>query len=341
MALIKQAALAQYLARSFVPIYILIGQDSYLLNQAAETIRHNWQQKKSESETTIFYLNSPADWSSLEEKTSNYCLFSQKQLIDARYDKKNLETPAKNFFSHYLQQSNEDCLLLIRAPNLAAKQLQPWINNPQVLVVQVVALTDLAMESWITNQLKEKQINFEKEVPRLIQQYTKGNMLASVQVLQKIELVLEENQCLTLALCKEQLVDQCDYQLFELSDACLSGQLAKAIHLLRFAAQNGEEPSLILWILAQDLRQLIQLKTLLSQKISFSEACQQLKIWSQRANFYQTALRRVELEQLLQLLKDCKKIDENIKTNQSFQIWQAMERIALALCLKKEEHPVD
>ena len=335
--LIKQQALASHLRHKLAPLYLLFGQDPFLLNQAAESIKLTWKTiNQNELEETIIHINNPSDWTLLDEEANSYSLFAQHIFIDIRFEKKSLDASGKEFITRYLQNINPHCLLVLRAPNLSQKQLQWLLNEDSAHVVQVNSLNALAIQNWIAEQLQLKAIQFEQGVPTLIHQFTQGNMLACAQVIEKLDLIKDEQTVFTRELVKEQLVDQCDYQLFELAEACLSKNSDKVIQLIRYAYNTKAEPSLVLWILAQEIRLLIQLIELTRQSVPFNTACNQLKIWPQRAKLYQTTLKQINLNVLLDLLHFCKTIDERIKSNQNRQVWHALEQIALSLCLAKQ-----
>lgn len=132
---------------------------------------------------------------------------------------------------------------------------------------------------------------------------------------------------------QEHLSDQCEHDLFELVNACLLGQSDKAIQILRHAANNKTEATLVLWILSQEIRIIMQLHHLLELKSDIKSACDQLKIWQQRINLYQTCYKRFTKETLIKLHRCCYSIDERIKSNINTQVWNALENIALSLCL--------
>lgn len=328
---IKCQALEQHLRQKLHALYILTGQDHYLLNEAALSIKKAWRGRGECDETTL-QLNGPADWEQLHEEANSYSLFSELVLIDARCDKKTIEATGKKILKKYVANVNSRCLIILRAPHVPNKQLQLFANNEHTMLVQAYPLTPAELEKWITTQLKKHAILHEAKVPSLIHQYTQGNMLACAQVIEKLNLILNQGEILTMNMALEQLSDQCDYQLYELANACLSARHEKAIHLLRQACENKTEPTLILWLLSQEIRQLIQLDHLRKQSISFTTACSQLKIWPQNARAYETTLARVSLARLEQLLHSCHQLDKQIKSNQSPTIWYGLENVALALC---------
>lgn len=329
--LIKYQALASHLQRKTHPVYVLIGQEHYLLNDAAFMIKKAWRQKGECDETTL-HLNSTADWNLLLDEANSYSLFSEWVLLDARHDKKSIDAAAKQIMTRYLQEINPRCLIVLRAPNVPAKQLQWLANHEHVLVVQAFPLTAAALKNWITSQLKSHSLQFEQEISGLIQQYGEGNMLACAQVVEKLALVCDEGMVLNKQDVLAQLIDQSDYQLYELADACLAANGEKAIHLLRQACVQKTEPTLILWLLAQEIRLLIQLSHKLKLSPAFNNACSELKIWPQRAPLYQKTLARLPVTKLYHLLEVCKELDGKIKSNKNHQLWNSFEQLALSLC---------
>lgn len=258
-------------------------------------------------------------------------MFSDSTVLTIFYDKKTLDSTGKKIISDYLKNTNPQCFLIIRTPNIPAKQLQ-WLtalNN--VLLIVHYALTNEAMNNWIREQFSKHSLSYDNDVPALIQQYTQGNMLASAQVIEKISLNFSAPSHVSSKEALEHVFNQCEHNLFELIDACLLGQVDKSIQILRHAT-NKTEPTLVLWMLAQEIRLLLQLNHLMKQKIDFKTACAQLKIWPQRTGLFQTALKRLSYDFLRELLRYSLSIDEQIKSNLNTQTWNGIERVILSLC---------
>jgi DNA polymerase-3 subunit delta len=336
--LLKQQALISHLKQKpLSSLYILIGQDHYLLNNAANNIKLTWREQGVDNscDETILYINESKDWSEVTAAANSYSLFANTTLIDVRFDKKALDSSAKEFLASYSKDPNPRCLILLRSPNLTMKQLQWIVPQNTVQLLQLFPLQGIAMQNWIREQLQQQNLNFDSQIPELIHRYTLGNMLASAQAVEKLKLLFDDKTTISINMAKEQLFDQCEYTVFELSDACLAGNAQKLMKHIRYASQNHTEPTLILWILTQDLRQLIQLIQLTQQNMSFNTACNQLKIWPKKVPLYQLALKRSNLTILLQLLRYSATIDARIKSNQTRNNWQSLELLALSLCLGK------
>lgn len=328
---IKYPALLQHLKKSTKPIYVLTGLDPYLLNDAVLNIKKAWRQQ-GEIDEKIIHINTPADWKSLQDEANSYSLFADLVLLDIRFDKKTMDATGKEAINQYLQNINSRSFIILQLSAVPAKQLQWLSNNEHVVLVQILPFSENELRHWIASQLTKGSITYHPDVPHLIYQYAQGNMLACAQVIEKLSLSFDKSQELTVADVEPQLIDQCDFELYELADACLASKEEKTLHLLRHAHNTRAEPTLILWLLTQEIRQLIQLLYLQKQDIPFSTACGLLKIWPKRTKLYETALARLSLAGLYQLLQVSRKVDEQIKTTQAYSIWYAIEKLALLFC---------
>lgn len=329
---IKPQALAPTLQRKTWPLSALVGNDHYLLDQAFTTIKTHIK-SANECDERMLTVQAADDWRLVREEANSYSLFASCTLLNIVYDKKTLDVAGKKALTEYLESKNDRCFMILRAPNLPAKQLTWLTNHEQALIVLAYPLPADGMKLWIATQLKTKSFSFTKEVPDIIYQYTQGNMLASAQVIEKLSLTHDNNSQIAAQDVLDHVFNQCDHNLYELVDACLLGQADKSVQILRQAANNKTESTLVLWMLTQEVRTLMQLIHAQNQKIDFKSACAQVKIWPQRVSMYQMALKRMQPKILPSLLHYCKTIDEYIKTGTNGNLWEALECLAISLAL--------
>lgn len=335
--LIKQSSLSIKLPKTFPAVWFLIGQEPYQLNAFAAAIKKQWHEQKNEVDCSIIDIVTPSDWLLLEQKANSYSLFSEAIMVDARYDKKTWDAMGKTVLDRYLKVVNPNCLVLIRAAELPLKQVQSVANNELVNIMLFSSPSPMVVKQWISEQLQKMVNQYDPQLPGLIQQYTDGNLLATAQLLDKLALIVDANQFLSIDEVKEHLSNQCAYSLFELADCCLQGNAIKCIQLLRQASVDKTEPTLVLWIFSQEVRLLLQLLQLTQEHHqSFRDSASQLKIWSHRIPIYQAAIKRYSIDLLIFLLRLCKELDGQIKSSQNKQIWQSFEILALSLCTGKK-----
>ena len=202
----------------------------------------------------------------------------------------------------------------------------------QVVVVVAQPLNEAALKQWIDTQLKNHSLQYPPPIVGLIYQYTQGNMAACAQAIEKIALTNAAGSQINEQQVLEHLFNQCEHSLYELIEACLKGQADKAIQILRQAANNKTEATLVLWMLTQEARVLSQLGDLIEQKMDANAACKQLKLWPSRLSLYQSRLRQSEDRVFERLLGYARRIDERIKSNLSEQAWHSLECFCLSFC---------
>ena len=127
------------------------------------------------------------------------------------------------------------------------------------------------------------------------------------------------------------LDDQSEYPIYELTDTCLNADYNKAIQRLRQAQNHSVEPTLLLWCLTQEIRQLINLHYQIQQGKSLQQACQILKIWSSKVGYYEKSIQRLSYESLLNLLQQAQAIDRLLKTGGIQKIWIELERLIMQM----------
>ncbi|MDP3704542.1 MAG: DNA polymerase III subunit delta [Legionellaceae bacterium] len=336
--MIKNTSLAHSLQNTIAPLYCLTGQDHFLINEATQLIKKAWR-SKGECDEKIVYINSTADWALCVQEANSYSLFAPYVLLDIRYEKKTIDASGKACIQAYLDNINPKSLVLIQATQVPTKQLQWLSNHKNAMLVQAIPLTASGLQSWIAQELQRRTMNYESSVPALIHQYSQNNMLACAQVIEKLSLINTTGLTFSIELVKEHLTDQCEYPLYDLADACLAANADKVIHLLRQVSQNRGEPTFILWLLSQEIRQLIQLSQHMNQSVPWNTACNQLKIWPQRVRLYEMAIKRFTLTQLYPLLQRCQQLDVQIKSTQSTYIWNELEHLALSICKNNRRSP--
>lgn len=294
--------------------YLLFGTEPYLMTQASLALKAFWQDL-GPYETQIMELDTVENWSNLSAKANQLALFSPRILLDARFNKKKLDALGKRICENYAHHINPNACIIIRAPFLQAKDLIWMKDLKNFIAVQLKSFSDAEFNRWIVKELNERLINFDAQVPKLIFEYTQGNLLAAAQVIEQISLTPLENKTLHITDLEKHLIDQTEFSLYQLSDACLSGKSATAIHCFRQIKQSSNDLNLILWILSQDLRLLLELKSLTSN-LSPSEACKRKSIWPSKTSLYLNALKRLSINQLELLLQTCHHLDCSLKSAQ-------------------------
>jgi len=355
--LIKQNGFQITLPQQLPSLFVINSQEIFLVEQFKQLFKQKWLLQKTNAppfgprdvEEVVDFnrmdVIQPTDWQQLSAYFGHYSLLTSLTVLDVNYDKKSFDAEGKRFCREYIERGDPDTLLLLYCPQLNASALKFLSDDQRAAVCTVKMPAEGLILRWIQEQLLQhfNSGTFNQSIPKLIYQYTQGNLLACYQVIQKIMIAEDRATPLSESIVQEHLQNACQYQLYDLSDACLSGDASKALLIFRYAIEHHFEPVLLLWVLAQEVRLLIQLHDLQSgaTRLSFQAAANQLKIWSSRTYLYQGALKRLIPQTLNALLSQCYEIDTNIKTSQNNQLVQQFELIILSLCIGKDMNPLE
>lgn len=318
-------ALDTHLKNNLLPVYLLTGSDPFLLNSCVDTLKKAWHKAHDgEAEEKRLHINHANDWADLIAEANTYSLFSEQRLINASWDKKTLDAKGKAALKAYASDINPNCMLILQAPLVPIRQWPDFSKHQDVALVTITSPNAAALLRWIENQLRYDKFTYARGVPNLIQEYTQGNMRAAAQTIERLALVHELGTYLDLDDVREQLVDERDYKLYELSGACLEGNMNKALDLVRRAKQDQTEPTLILWFITQELR--------LLEQISSGVSHQALNIRSFRTRQYQQASSRLARSDIHRLLRQSQALDVHIKSSPSALVWRLVEQLIMTMC---------
>ena len=103
------------------------------------------------------------------------------------------------------------------------------------------------------------------------------------------------------------------FDVFQLAGAWMKGDALRVSRLLDGLEEEGEEPVLLLWAVAEDIRTLIRLTAALKQGQNIQSLRNSLRLWGDKQTLAPMAAKRISINRLLDALKTCAKIDRIIK----------------------------
>jgi DNA polymerase III subunit delta len=118
------------------------------------------------------------------------------------------------------------------------------------------------------------------------------------------------------------------FHVFQLSEALLAGDAARVLRIVDGLAAEGEEPTLVLWCIAEELRSILQWSP---QPQGASRRL--LRGGRRRKELLRSAHQRVPRVRVWELLGTAARIDGLIKGSRKDEAWNALARLATELCI--------
>jgi DNA polymerase-3 subunit delta len=128
--------------------------------------------------------------------------------------------------------------------------------------------------------------------------------------------------------------DVARYDVFQLSEAWLAGDAARALRILAGLRAEGEPATLAVWQIAEDLHALACIAAEVRGGTSVQTALRNARVWGRRQNAMERAARRVGGADLAAMVTAAARLDALSKGIGRGDAWDDLAALALALCGK-------
>ncbi len=316
------------LKQGLKPAYLLSSDEVLLLQETRDKICQT-AYKAGFLQRELVIVGPDFNWQIIQQHLQTRPLFSEKSIIDLRLPR--WEAPISTLLLDYLNAPANDLLLIISIPKITSTQQKTkWFQHiravGEAIIIKPIGRYELPQ--WIQQKLNMMELEADTESIQLLSTWTEGNLLATQQVLEKLQL-LYPRQAINSDKMMSILNDNARFTVFDLSNAVLLGNIDRVIHIISHLQLEGVEPTLILWVLVREIRYLIQLLDQKQRGIPINQLLQ--KEWQSRKVMIKAALQRQNYQKLLQCLQNACKIDHIIKGLQHGSYWNELERLALSM----------
>lgn len=309
---ISSDKLAAQLKKKLPPFIWISGDEPLQQLEMSDAIRHKARQQGCE-ERVIFDVGPQFKWGQLLQATQNQSLFGGAQLIEVRLGSQKTGKEGSQVLQDLARQDRGQDIFLITSAKLDATQSKSaWYKalDAQGWFIPVWPVPRAQLPRWIEQRLAQHGLSAEPDALRLLAEKVEGNLLAAAQEIQKLLLFVSPGEPVTTHQLMELIQDASRFSLFDLADACLEGQLDRALRILDHLQAEGTEAPLLIWALSREIRQVARL---LAQPHHFEQQCQQWRIWPQRQPLYKKAIQRLSLAESHQLLLLAYQVDRAAK----------------------------
>jgi len=321
--------LPEHLARGLSPVYLICGDEPFQLGEAARLIR-TAARAAGFDEREVLDQDAQFDWGALGASASAMSLFSQRKLIDLRLSSGKIGKDGSAALRAYCARPCPDNLLLVTAPGLERKELEnQWVKSLDAVgaLVQVWPLKGRELAQWLGQRLTAAGFVPEPGAAELLAERVEGNLMAAVQEIEKLRLLREPGPLLLEDLLGT-LADSARFDLFALTDAAVAGDRARVHRVLAVLRAEGVAETLVLWVLARDLRMLAEAAGAKARNASPAAVFAAHRVPRPRQDGVERALARLQPGLLRGLLQACARIDRAIKGLGPGDPWHGLEVIA-------------
>jgi DNA polymerase III subunit delta len=346
------AQLQSHLKKSMGSLYLLMGDEPLLIQEAADAIRTHARTQGYTERTVHTVAGAHFDWSEVLAAGGSLSLFADKQVVEIRIPSGKPGKDGSVALQQLADQSrgNDSTLTLVMLPRLdKPSRSAAWFLALEGagLCLPFEPIERSALPQWIAQRLGAQGLRVApgQEGQRTLQFFAdrvEGNLLAAHQEIQKLVLLYPLGNGnpageLTFDQVETAVLNVARYDVFKLSEAVLAGQLARVQRMLEGLQAEGEAEVLVHYTLSEDIRALKRVKDAMRQGRPLPMALKEQRIWGQRERYFERVLPRLSDATITQLLHAAHQVDGIVKglrlPDWPGNGWQALQRLAYELCL--------
>jgi DNA polymerase III subunit delta len=329
---LRPEQLSAHLTQGLAPLYVVHGDEPLLAIEAGDAIRAAARAAGCE-EREVLVVEPGFKWDAFSAASRNLGLFGTRKLVDLRIPGGKPGVEGARVLEDCAANPTPDTTILITLPRLdRATSSSSWFAALEQggITLEVFPLERADLPRWIASRLERQRQRASAETLQFLADTTEGNLLAARQELEKIGLLLPEGE-LEQAAVENAVADVARFDVFQLSEAWLSGDAARACRILAALENEGEGVPLLLWQLGEDLHALATVLASTASGMPVAIAVKSARVWGKRQTAIERAARRIAPSAIQPLLLRLARLDALAKGIGRGNVWDQLRDVALAL----------
>ena len=334
---IKPEALNLSLANKLESLYFVFGAESLLIDQSLSAILSAAKQAGFD-EKTSFDIDGNFDWGLITAEIANISLFSPRRIIECRLKTGKIGVKGSKALTTLAGNIPSDILLIISTGKLdLAQQKSKWFKTLEQYggVIQHWEISNDHLIGWINNHMESAGLQSNKEVAQSIAFYTEGNLLASMQEIQKLKMAYPDGEINTQDFL-EQAQEQSKYTIYGLIDAALFGDAPQVNKIYKTLLSDTAMPIQLNSSLYREIKNIIDMSIELHQNNDINAILQSHRVWNKRKPIITNILKRHPYQRLQKILLLLGRIDRSIKGMDNLNVIDELRTLLLTLAGKTQ-----
>lgn len=240
---------------------LLSGDEPLQAGEAADAVRAA-ARAAGFTEREVFFIDraTGGPWDDIFASAQAMSLFAARRLIEIRIPASKPGVQGAAALQELSKLAGPDLLLLVITGELDwSTQKAAWVQalDAAGLWVDSAQVSPAQFPAWLRARAAAIDLTLDDEAVQALAQQTEGNLLAAAQELAKLQLAGHTQVGASQVLAS--VAQSSRYDVTQLGEAVLKGDLPRALRVLAGLKAEGVEPTLVLWSVWQELRALWQM----------------------------------------------------------------------------------
>ena len=329
---IKPEQLQNHLLNQPASLYFAFGSEILLVEQSLTTIK-DAAKKLGFDERFRFDIDGNFSWDAIFNLISSPSLFADKRIIECRLTTGKIGVKGSKALSELTENLPDDIMLIISSGKLdMAQQKSKWFKalDKKGVIIQHWEVQSEQLVGWIVNHMSQLGLSSSNEVANAIAYCTEGNLLATMQEIQKLQIAYPDGN-IDLNEYLSQIDQQSQYTVFGMIDAALKGDTDKVNKIFSSLVDDSTPPVILISSLYREIKNLVTMSIELKTNQTIDTIFSNHRVWQKRKPLIAIALKKHSYQQLQKLLLKLGRIDRSLKGMDNLNVYDELQSVVITL----------
>ncbi len=329
---IKPEQLQNHLSNHPASLYFAFGSEILLVEQSLTTIK-DAAKKLGFNERFRFDIDGNFSWDAIFNLISSPSLFADKRIIECRLTTGKIGVKGSKALSELTENLPDDIMLIISSGKLdMAQQKSKWFKalDKKGVIIQHWEVQSEQLVGWIVNHMSQLGLSSSNEVANAIAYCTEGNLLATMQEIQKLQIAYPDGN-IDLNEYLSQIDQQSQYTVFGMIDAALKGDTDKVNKIFSSLVDDSTPPVILISSLYREIKNLVTMSIELKTNQTIDTILNNHRVWQKRKPLISFALKTHSYQQLQKLLLALGRIDRSLKGMDNLNVYDELQAVVITL----------
>jgi DNA polymerase-3 subunit delta len=329
---IKPEQLQNHLSNQPASLYFAFGSEILLVEQSLTTIK-DAAKKLGFDERFRFDIDGNFSWDAIFNLISSPSLFADKRIIECRLTTGKIGVKGSKALSELTENLPDDIMLIISSGKLdMAQQKSKWFKalDKKGVIIQHWEVQSEQLVGWIVNHMSQLGLSSSNEVANAIAYCTEGNLLATMQEIQKLQIAYPDGN-IDLNEYLSQIDQQSQYTVFGMIDAALKGDTDKVYKIFSSLVDDSTPPVILISSLYREIKNLVTMSIELKTNQTIDTIFSNHRVWQKRKPLIAIALKKHSYQQLQKLLLKLGRIDRSLKGMDNLNVYDELQSVVITL----------
>jgi len=319
---IPEDKLESFLTKNLLSIYTILGPESVRIEENLSKI-YRKSRKENFTLKDTYIMDKKTEWDFLASSSDTIDLFGSKKIIEIKLIGHGPGVKGAKALKEYCLKPDLNILLIVTIEGLDRKShSSAWIEELEKAgaLIFINPLSLAALPAWIQEKGQINGISILKEARLLLAERTEGNLMATMQEINKLTLIYPK-QTIDLQKMEKTISNLTKFSIFDFSNAFIAGKTKRAIRILESLKAEGTPETLVLWALSRELANLF--------KVSQTGTTKGIRGPKHYLDALERSAEKIPRMRILEAFKKIAQIDSSIKGFVSKNAWLGIRELTL------------